>query len=87
VTTYTTTRARFSDPSQITPGSIVRLGGDLCRVVTPRILECCHTGRWFFDARAFRGGEHAEPVRVEYVGGRWDPAVKALIEEESKCKD
>jgi hypothetical protein len=53
-------------------------------VITPRILECCHTGRWFIDARAFRGVEHAEPVRVEYVGGQWDPAVKALIEEESK---
>jgi hypothetical protein len=79
---YVTTRARFSDPSQITPGSIVRLGGDLCRVVTPRILECCRTGRWFVDARAFRGGEHAKPVTVEFIGNQADPHVRALIAEE-----
>jgi hypothetical protein len=80
VTTYTTTPARFSRADQITPGNIVRLGGELCKVITPRILECCRTGRWFVDAQAFRGGQDAEPVMVEYVGPQWDPAVRDLVE-------
>ena len=89
MTTYATTRTRFGRADQITPGSIVRLGGGLCKVITPRILECCRTGRWFFDARAFRGGQDAEPVIVEYVGPQSSPEVRDLVEtyRREPCKE
>lgn len=79
-----TTRVRLNRVDQITPGSIVRLGGGgLFKVITPRILECCHTGEWVYDASLY-GYENVEPVNVELIGNQADPHVRAIIEEEGK---
>lgn len=80
----TTTRVQLSRVDQITPGSIVRLGGvGLYKVVTPRILECCHTGGWVYDASLY-GYADVEPVKVEFIGNQADPHVRCIIEEERK---
>lgn len=80
----TTTRVQLSRVDQITPGSIVRLGGGgLFKVITPRILECCHTGGWVYDASLY-GYPDAEPVQVEFIGNQADPHVRDIIEEEGK---
>lgn len=84
--TATTTRVHLSRVSDITPGSIVRLGGEgLYKVITPRILECCHTGGWVYDASLY-GYDNAEPVRVEFIGNQADPHTRAIIEEEKPCR-
>jgi|688.fasta_scaffold122055_6 hypothetical protein len=63
---YRTTRVALSSPDIITPGSIVRLGDRLHKVVTPRILEDCLTREWVYDASLY-GYADAKPVKVEFV--------------------
>lgn len=80
---HSTTRRNFGKARDISPGSVVRLGdGRLYRIITPRIMECCGTREWVYDATLY-GYEDARPVTVEYIGNQADPHVRALIKEES----
>jgi len=63
---YRTARVVLSSLDTIAPGSIVRLGNRLHKVVTPRILEDCLTREWVYDASLY-GYTDAKPVTVEFV--------------------
>lgn len=86
MSSHTTTRRAFGDARNISPGSVVRLGdGRLYRIITPRIMECCQSGEWVYDATLYGYGyEDVEPVIVEFVGNQADPHVRALIKEEKR---
>ena len=84
VNRYATQRLAFGDVRHISPGSVVRLGGGgLYRVITPRIMECCRTREWVYDATMY-GYENVKPVIVEFIGNQADPHVRALMEEEKR---
>lgn len=77
---YATTRVTLGN---LAIGSVVRLGGRLHRVVTPRILEDCISGEWVYDAELY-GYEDVRPVNVEFIGRGDDPHVRELIKEEKQ---
>jgi hypothetical protein len=55
---------------KIAMGSIVRVGGDLYKKVSPMILAHVDTGELLYDARLCY--PNAEPAQVEYVGRKCD---------------